>query len=66
LTSKPKDRRAVTSPINARKGGRPRTVGGGRVYSIKLPPPLYDWLRSRPTEEVREHLTRWMVEAHII
>jgi len=64
--TKTTDRRAVTSPVNARKGGRPRTVGDGEIYSIKLPRTLYDWLRSLPTEEVRSRLTRWMIEEHIV
>ena len=61
-----KDRRAVTSPVNARKGGRPREMDDSAVYAIRLPRNLCDFLRSRPTEEVREYLTRLMIEAHIV
>jgi len=61
-----KDRRAVTSPVNARKGGRPRTVGDGEIYSIKLPRTLYDWLRGKSQDEVRGMLTRLMIQEHIV
>ena len=66
-TPKPKDRRALTSAENLRKGGgRPRTVKDLRIYSLGVPADLRDWLRDQGAADVRQALERWRIDSLIV
>lgn len=60
------DRRALTSALNGRSGGRRRTVEGGRVYSLSVPPDLYEFLRGIGPDEVRAALRKWQCERLVV